>query len=360
LEFDPESPRTYQVRRRRAAAFRNHRTQTHRASALPVQPLSERTRGPSAGSRATDAQTPPPRPNAFVCISAHYAPSRLPYLCAVLDAIADWPVTRADIVLLTNDSAIMTEDTMLDWISAFSQQNWTLSHILCDRLTHPFHLTWEHKLLIKNWLNTTEDDHELFIYIEDDIVIRKNNISYFLNNLDLLRQFSLIPSFLRYEETPLGKLLVDIVEPQLIYRYRRIRIHDTIFLNPVNPYWAGFILDKVLAREYVETDSFDRDRSATVVKWDVRERAAMGLAWENPPQGFRSRFVVPIVAGQPLDDCLIWHCAQNYSVNSDSKLATLPLEQAFVGHDMNLYRERFFRKIKRSLSSKSAGSANKP
>lgn len=287
----------------------------------------------------------------LVCISAHYVPERIPYLDLVLNSIATWSVDYAKVVLVTNDETLMEEPAITSQQSRFSEKGWELTHHTCGGLDHPFNLTWGHKPLIRRWLDTANEETDYFLYLEDDLVISDDNINYLLTTLPILKPHRLIPGFLRYEIVNERRFLVDLVEKQFKHRYKSLRVYGITYISPGNPYWAGFVLDKSLAAEYVDSNSFDMERSASVTDWDVRERAAMGLTWENWPKGFRSRIVVPFAALRPDEVCLIWHSAQNYNDNSASSLGKLDYEHSFVGHDFGLYVARASRKLKRRAKS---------
>ena len=63
---------------------------------------------------------------------------------------------------------------------------------------HPYLLTWGHfDIFRKHFQADTNISH--FMYLEDDIEVKPNNIEYWLRGRESLRQAGLIPSFLRYE-----------------------------------------------------------------------------------------------------------------------------------------------------------------
>jgi hypothetical protein len=282
---------------------------------------------------------------ATVCISAHYVPARVRFLETVLTAIITWLVEKVDVVIVTNSIELMERPSIRVLTESFARKDWELRGELSGQLNHPFELTWVHKNLLRSWLSTEVNDSNLFIYIEDDIVLTSNNLSYFAQYLPSLRKHRLIPSFLRYEIVNGGVRSVDFTEPQLVGGRQRIRLGGYDFISPSNPYWAGYILDKSLADEYVKSDSFDLNRSKSRSDWEVRERAAMGLTWEDPPVGFKSRYVVPLVDARPAEDCLVWHCSQTYQSAGHAKFGRLPVEEMFTRGDPALYAWRAVRKL---------------
>lgn len=288
-----------------------------------------------------------PESRATVVISAHYVPARISFLATVLKAILGWRMAAVEVILISNDPAIMTEDAVVAAQAEFAGRGWSLHLEMATDLAHPFHLTWHHKKLLPSWASRAREVDDYFIYIEDDMVLTNDNIEYFRENLNPLRQYGLIPSFLRYEIREGRKYSVDMIEPQLVAVSPTVSVGDVKFLGPTNPYWAGFILDKALAQEYLLSDSFDLVRSERRAEWDVRERAAMGLTWEAAPNRYKSRYAIPLRDGQPIESCLIWHCAQNYSTMSATRFATLPVESVFVERDVGMLIARAARKVGR-------------
>jgi hypothetical protein len=287
---------------------------------------------------------------ATVCISAHYVPARVQFLETVLTAIATWPVEKVHGVIVTNSIDLMEQASILALKETYATKGWELRGELSGPLNHPFELTWVHKNLLQDWLSAGVKNDDLFFYLEDDIVLTRRNLDYFIHYLQLLRIHRLIPSFLRYETVNLGARSVDFTEPQVV-RGSRIRLAGYEFIGPSNPYWAGYILDKSLAEEYVKSDSFDLNRSRLRSSWEVRERAAMGLTWEHPPKGFESRYVVPLVDARPAEECLVWHCAQTYTSAGHPKFGRLPVEEMFIKDNPALYARRAVRRAVRGLRS---------
>ena len=273
-----------------------------------------------------------------VFISAHYAPSRIRFLRTVLEEQLALGVAGLNTTLIGNDSALMSEPDVQEMQKRFADDGRRLDFAHCGPLDHPFDLTWSHKRYIRPWLHTAEAN-DYFVYIEDDIVLTQANIDYFLTFLGPLSKHGLIPGFLRYEDTPVGRVSVDFRRPQLIGHSRSLKLQGRTFINPNNPYWAGFILNRDLALEYVASDSFDHAASTRKSEWDVRERAAMGLTWEHVPPGYRSRYVVPLKHNRPVESCLVWHCAQNYTTAA-SAFGSVPLDALFRRGTLRDYAAR--------------------
>ena len=287
---------------------------------------------------------------ATICVSAHYVRDRVRFLAIVLGEIAKWPVRTVDVILISNTAALADEEVVVQLARDFSKKGWSLRTELAGPLPHPYHLTWVHKTFITKWLSQAQSKDDFFIYIEDDMVLTADNFSYFYHFLPQLGPRRLIPGFLRFEIVSGVRYSVDFVEPQPILLHKNVTLGKYVFINPTNPYWAGFILDKDLATEHVGADSFDLDRSALRSTWQVRERAAMGLTWEDPPHGFRSRYVVPLLGDAPFEACLVWHCAQNYTSARQARFGSVPVQNMFTRYGLRSYRSRAGGKIKRAIA----------
>ena len=121
------------------------------------------------------------------------------------------------------------------------------------------------------------------MYLEDDIRLSFVNFCYFLEYREVLRDTGLLPSFVRVEycQALNGFVSSDNETPVDVSTRPRIDHGDIVLVNPPLPYTACYILDTTLAREFLRTRSFNRERSRAVTDMFVRERAAMGLCFEN-------------------------------------------------------------------------------
>mgnify|MGYP003386579482 CR=1 FL=1 len=271
---------------------------------------------------------------ATVSICAHYVPGRIPFLSLVLDSILTWKMEHVRVVVISNDPVIGSEDALIAAMGRYSERGWHIEVELATNLEHPYLLPWRQVRILREWIKSSRDADDYYIYIEDDMILNWDNIEYYTKLLMPLRAHGLIPGFLRYEVCDGARNSVDLTEPQLVSIYPTVTIADAKFVCPVNPYWAGFIFDRALANEYLGSSSCDMFESQSVMNWGIRERAAMGLTWEAVPGRHKSRCVIPLVDGRPAEYCHIWHCAQNYNVMPESKHARIPLSRVFLKGDI--------------------------
>lgn len=260
----------------------------------------------------------------LVAITFHYDETRFCYLQKVLECLSTFP--KVDIVIITNtrfSKKIEKIQQCIKKVLPLGKGGGSVSIKSCDSIKHPYDLTWCHKELIPNVFLDQKKGYSHFVYLEDDIGLNFNNFCYFVHFREFLKPIGLLPAFLRVEINQKGEVVATDNYYKLdVSRPPKIFCDKMVFLNPLNPYMACFILDRELAEEYVETNSFYKDKSTKISPWQVRERAAMGLCFENIPKPFSSRYVVPLAltASTPnqksflcCDFSLIYHLPNTYA-----------------------------------------------
>lgn len=262
-----------------------------------------------------------------VHIVSHYVPERTHQLAIVLAAMLHWRDCVLDVVITSNVGTYLSGGFLSPHIAAFHEAGHRLSLNVVDDLDEPFMLTWEHKRFLEPWLSRAAPTGDYFMWIEDDIRITGENLDYFLSELDVLEPHGLIPGFLRYETKDGERRIVDLTDTELVDQ-RTIVVAGRRFHACINPYWAGSILNRALAIEYLASRS-SRPESSAFVPWGIRERAAMGLTWENPRPELRTRTVIPLVEGGPDGRCLIWHVSNNYAAQDHPLFGRLTVTEAF-------------------------------
>lgn len=269
----------------------------------------------------------------LVAITAHYNPTRLDYLKKVVESLSTLPKT--DIVLITNTNQEKDLQNIvyhLNPVVKNSSSQMNISINIFDSLSHPFFLTWCHKPLIKDRFLNQSSEYTHFIYLEDDMTFDFDNLCYFIEFRDLLKKEGLIPSFLRVEYNKWNKTFfhTDQFVSVNLNQQAKIKTEKFTFVNMPNPYCAIFVLDLDLAKEYITTKSFDIVESS-FSGWDVRERATQGLCFENIPNCFKNRYVVPVDLNslQAPKFCWISHLPNNYAENPFSPFAKVAMNKLF-------------------------------
>jgi hypothetical protein len=272
-------------------------------------------------------------------IVSHYRADRAAQLGLVLNAMLDWKHCLVRAIITSNVDRYETSGLLQPYKERFAEKGHSLTLNVAADLSNPRMLTWEHKKFIRPWLEHASPGEDYFLYIEDDIVITNANLVYFIRAKNQLKHHRLIPGFVRYETKDDEIRLVDIVRPEYWQRDRSFSIDGALYHANGNPYWAGFIMDRRLVEEYVASRSFSPTESAFMAD-NLQERSALGLSYESPPRGLRTRVVVPIVNGAPDPDCLVWHCSNSYTAENHPLVAQLTIAQAYRTESLPRYLMR--------------------
>lgn len=273
-------------------------------------------------------------PRFDVSIAAHYVPKRIPFLAEVLDALVRWDRPKVSVTLVTNDLAIGNEPLIMAAQKRLEERGFDLHIDQTRDLAHPWHLTWWHKQHLRKWYDAGGSEEDLFMYIEDDIVVTRENIAYFTQYLPAAKANGVLPGFLRFEKGKNGeRISPDYRGFQQVTPQQRMTLHGQDFIAPQFSYWAGFILDRELCAEYFASPWSDLETADTLPQSDrhsCRVQSAWALTFENVPASLPSRYVVP--AGDndaPLECCQVWHSANNYNVSKEHNFGTVPMDDIF-------------------------------
>jgi hypothetical protein len=242
--------------------------------------------------------------NLCVAITFHYNPNRLKYLEQVTSHIDDL-ANKVKLFIITNEHE---ENYLREIEKSTKAKNFQI--VTSGPLLHRYYLTWQHlKIFRTEYRNDLNISH--FMYLEDDIQIKQNNISYWLKAREDLRQYGLIPSFLLYEVSKINKRSNSLSKPMIFRNIPKIKIGEFYwYLNMSQPYQAMYLLDRELAKEHL----FDNPLEKRETIWGVRETAAAGLTFVNIPNGFSSRVAVGFDYNSFIIDSnsLIHHLPNNY------------------------------------------------
>ncbi|MFI0435516.1 MAG: hypothetical protein ACH350_07320 [Parachlamydiaceae bacterium] len=273
---------------------------------------------------------------ALVTITFHFDRSRFQYLAEVLYSLLT--LSDAEIIIITNTSdkdQLKLIQKLLD-LTLLDETGKTGIISTYENLEHPFNLTWCHKEIITHQFLAKRSSYTHFIYLEDDITFDFDNLCYFIELREVLKPEGLIPSFLRVEqiEGGLDFFNTDNGAPININHQPHLLWGNFYLLNVPNPYTACYVLDTELAQEYIKTKSFDI-KTSQFIGWKVRERAAMGLCFENVPLNFQSRYVVAVSTSTLLAPKSTWvyHLPNNYLNNPFDPHGKVPMNSLFFKRD---------------------------
>ena len=197
----------------------------------------------------------------------------------------------------------------------------SIEDIIHDRL-----LPWYHYNLMRKVYENTEVTH--FIYLEDDILIDKENFNYWINSRKILKKFNLIPGFIRTEVNHEDKELyaIDFVKKNNFKYLPKVSIDKNYyFVNHKYPYQGMYLYDRELMKEHLFGPSSNPDCGhgafdvnyidPKMINLDLMAKANIGLTYVNTPYGFFNRMVSLYNKDENKIDnkCLIKHLSNKYS-----------------------------------------------
>lgn len=155
------------------------------------------------------------------------------------------------------------------------------------------------------------------MYLEDDTLVTRENMSYWIESRELLRPYGLIPSFLRVEKKANDDRWYssDCPHPFYIYALPRIEAKKNLgFVNFPELYQGMYLLDRELMIEHLSGSTYSPNSGV----WGIQEKAAQGLTFANVPKGYTTRNLIHLIPYKidtlQIDRrCLIHHVPNNYA-----------------------------------------------
>jgi len=200
-------------------------------------------------------------------------------------------------------------------------------------LGHPYLLTWSHLDIFREYFQA-DPDISHFMYLEDDIEIKPNNIEYWLRARDNLRAAGLIPSFLRYEFA-LQETEMRSSDFKSSYELKSLPVFQKIgsnycYVNTPRLYQGMYLLDRELTKEHLFGKSSHPDASR--LSWGIRESACQGLSFINVPSGSFSRNFFGFMKDKNLidPDALIHHTSNSYANNPKSEFGKIKIKNLII------------------------------
>ena len=267
-------------------------------------------------------------PRLAICITVHFSAERLPYLEAVakqLSTLCD----QVEVFIVTNAKAELGELALLE--NTLNDKGFKYHFFIPHGIGHPYLLTWSHFDVVKRLIEDPSFTH--FMYLEDDLLVTKDNFEYWQESLKTLEPLGLIPSFLRIEQKESNSKWYSS-DAKERFRFRKLpkvyKNPDYVFLNLPHPYQGMYLLTRELMIEHLQSPSSNPDFG----EWGIRERAGHGLTFQNVPEWCTSRNLVGFdLKTQQFDPrCFIHHLPNNYvnRVTPDGKLGTIPIDEVIV------------------------------
>ena len=242
--------------------------------------------------------------NIAIHISFFYIEERFIYLNRIIEETNIYD-DKADIFIHTNNNF---EASMLKKYTNGSMN--IIYHDLTNE--HPYYLTWKCRKLMYE----QKDDYDVFMYIEDDILVPNAAIHYWktYNKQLINRNYNL--GFLRIETKDNEEYITDLPNT----RFNKLIIIDDIkyCINDINPYCAFWIYNKEEFNRFVESKFYDINN---IKQYNIREKSATGL--HNPKTNWYKATLIPIIDNNVNKSCRIYHLPNNYVNNARNKFATI-------------------------------------
>ena len=255
-----------------------------------------------------------------IAVTFFYVKDRLIYLKKIASQFNDL-ADNVFVYIITNTKDKKEHQNINDVLKGISYKL-----IIPNIIGHPYLLTWIHLEIFKN-LYSSNPRISHFMYVEDDILIKKENISYWLNAREELKPFNFIPMFMRYEIKNGTFFSTDTKEKINPKKVARLKISKNYsYLNPPWPYQACYLYDRELMHEYLTSDASNPDY---MTRWGIRERAASALTFYRVPKGALSRSFLGYNTKKNIidPDALIHHTPNNYALNPQFSFGKIPVHE---------------------------------
>lgn len=239
-------------------------------------------------------------------ITFYYLEKRIYCLNKIIDETNNYKFIT-DIFIHTNNNDFTTE-----FLNKYTNGSINIIyHDLSD--INPSYLTWK----CRDLLYKQKDDYDIFIYIEDDILVPFKAIEYWLDYNEYLINMNYNLGFVRIEfDTNEQEYITDLYGQKLD---NIIDINNKKFcINDKNPYCAFWIYNKNEFKKFVNSSYYDINN---IPNYDICEKSAIGL------HGFGNNWykatVIPIINNILIESCKIYHIPNNYVINNNSLFATI-------------------------------------
>ena len=186
-------------------------------------------------------------------------------------------------------------------------------------LANPFQLSWENRKIIES----TVDDFDVQMYLEDDILFTNDNFQYWLMHKDLLGRHKYNLGFLRIEKDKEEKRFITDLELGLKPNEIIELEGKKWLLNNVNPYCGFWIYDKPTLSEFVKSKIWKFKFKGG----GIREKSAIG--WNGLKMNRFNGTLISLTEKNNLlvtpDDCSVHHLPNNYIGFKDFCSVEFPL-----------------------------------
>ena len=237
-------------------------------------------------------------------ISFYYLENRIQYINRIIKETNNYKY-KTDIFIHTNNNELSSEN--------FIKYNNGLINIIFHDLSniHPYYLTWK----CRDLLYKQRYDYDIFMYIEDDILVPNNAIEYWEKYNEKLIELNYNVGFLRIEVDNNGEEYITDLHGERFDTIINLD-NNTYCVNNKNPYCAFWIYDKKEFNRFVESIYYDINNIRGPC---IREKSAYGLIGSN----WYKNTIIPMIDNKLIEDCKIYHMPNNYVSDTGNMFATI-------------------------------------
>lgn len=269
----------------------------------------------------------------IICITFHYVHERLKYLDIITNTLNQL-ANEVLVIIVTNTNS---EQNKYEICNIIQNKGFQFEIHTPALLGHPYLLTWAHYSIIKDIIQDSTFTH--FMYLEDDILIKKENMEYWMEGRELLKPFNCYPSFLRVEkklEDDEKWYSSDARAHWDISQFPFLSVaKDYVFITPQHPYQGMYLYDRELMLEHLNGPSYSPELKLpfdTLI--GIRERANIGLSFTGVNEGKTRNLIGFNPISNSVDKrCLIHHTPNNY-VNMPG-YQWISIDELFIGSISN-------------------------
>ena len=227
-------------------------------------------------------------------ITFYFKEDRLEYINRIICETNTYEHTT-DIFIHTNEQALR-KDMLSEYTNGLLTVVW---HDFSQE--QPYYLTWMYREMIRD----QRDEYDIFIYIEDDILVPRKAIKYWLQRNEELISLGYNLGFVRIEIEGDTEYITDLPGETCDVL---LELNDESYcLNNKNPYCAFWIYNKSEFNKFVDSPYYSIDK---IHGYDARAGSAVGLHGHSTP--WYKGTILPVKDNKLLDDCKIYHMTNNY------------------------------------------------
>lgn len=184
----------------------------------------------------------------------------------------------------------------------------------------PFCLSWKCRELLKKQRN----QYDIFMYIEDDILVPSKAIRYWLEYNEKLIEDNYNLGFVRIEVENNIEYITDL----LAVKFHTVTTigNTTYCVNNVNPYCAFWIYNRSEFNKFVDSPYYDINNLIAATGYGIREASATGVHVASIK--WYKNTLIPLVDNKLTDACKIYHMPNNYVNDKNSGFATIRFDEA--------------------------------